>query len=342
MTDRVLVTGFSGFIGANISKLLLDKGYNIRGAVRNLDKANKVVDTMSAMGCDTSGIELVEVELGSDVGWSDAVKDCRYIQHIASPLPNDPPTDREALVPEARAGAQRVLEHGYSAGVEKIVMTSSIAAMTGRPHKEKTVMLNESSWSDPEWKYMTSYPISKTRAEISAWAYTEAQGLKSKLTTVCPGLVFGPDIFGNAGASLGFLKSLMIGNLAYLPKVGIPLIDVRDCASIHVSAMTSEQAGGRRLLATGETLWFKDIAKILRSEFKELKKIPKNEMPNFLFKVIAMFDDRVKILVQDLGKFYDTDMVYVNNMTKVIPRPAKQAIIEGAHSLIANGSVRIR
>jgi hypothetical protein len=43
----------------------------------------------------------------------------------------------------------------------------------------------------------------------------------------------------------------MIGNLAYLPKVGIPLIDVRDCASIHVSAMTSEQAGGRRLLAAG-------------------------------------------------------------------------------------------
>ena len=79
-----------------------------------------------------------------------------------------------------------------------------------------------------------------------------------------------------------------------------------------------------------------------KKKFKELKKIPKNEIPNFLFKAIAMFDDRVKILVQDLGKFYDTDMVYVNNMTKVIPRPAKQAIIEGAHSLIANGSVRIR
>ena len=228
------------------------------------------------MGCDTSGIELVEVDLGSDAGWSDAVKDCRYIQHIASPLPNDPPTDREALVPEARAGAQRVLEHGYSAGVEKIVMTSSIAAMTGRPHKEKKVTLSESSWSDPEWKYMTSYPVSKTRAEISAWSYTTAQGLKSKLTTVCPGLVFGPDIFGNAGASLGLLKSLMIGNLAYLPKVGIPLIDVRDCASIHVSAMTSEQAGGRRLLAAGETLWFKDIANVLRNEFKELKNINKN------------------------------------------------------------------
>lgn len=342
VTDKVLVTGFSGFIGANISRKLLDKGYNLRGAVRNLDKANKIVDALSASGCDTSNIELVEVELGSDAGWSDAVKDCRYIQHTASPLPNEPPTDREALVPEARAGAQRVLENGYSAGVEKIVMTSSIAAMTGRSHKEKVLTLNEDSWSDPEWKYMTSYPISKTRAEISAWAYTEAQGLKSKLTTICPGLVFGPDTFGNAGASLGLLKSLMIGNLAYLPKVGIPLIDVRDCASIHVSAMTSEQAGGRRLLATGETLWFKDIANILRNEFKELKKIPKSEMPNFLFKVIAMFDDRVKILVQDLGKFYDTDSIYVNNMTKVIPRPAKQAIIDGAHSLIANGSVRLK
>ena len=134
VADRVLVTGFSGFIGANISKQLLEKGYNLRGAVRNLDKANKIVDALSAMGCDTSGIELVEVDLGSDAGWSDAVKDCRYIQHIASPLPNDPPTDREALVPEARAGAQRVLEHGYSAGVD---MSSEIESIT----KDATGML---------------------------------------------------------------------------------------------------------------------------------------------------------------------------------------------------------
>lgn len=341
MTDKVLVTGVSGFIGSHVTERLLAKGYAVRGTVRNKDKGQRVVDALSAAGSDVSKLELVEANLSEDTGWADAVKDCRYIQHIASPLPHEAPSEREALVPEARAGAQRVLEHGFSAGAERIVLTSSIAAMTGQRGKGVKMTLTEDDWSDPDWRPLTSYPISKTRAEKSAWAYVEAQGFKDKLTTVCPGVVFGPDTFGNAGASLGILKAMMIGKFPRSPKVGMPFIDVRDCAAIHVAAMTSKDAGGRRLLATGQTLWFKEVADILRAKYPELKGLPKSEMPNFIFKIMAVFDDSAKVLLPNLGTFHEADAGYVTNMTHVIPRPAKEAILAGAESLIASGSVRL-
>ena len=341
MTDRVLVTGVSGFIGSHVTERLLAKGYDVRGTVRNKAKGSKIVDALAANGCDVSRLELVEANLASDAGWEEAVQDCRYIQHIASPLPLEAPKEREALVPEARAGAQRVLEHGFSAGAERIVLTSSIAAMMGQPGKGAEMTITEEDWSDPDWRRMSSYPISKTRAEKSAWAYVEAQGLKEKLTVINPGVVFGPDTYGNAGASLGILKAMMIGKFPRVPKMGVPLIDVRDCASIHVAAMTAKEAGGRRLLATGQSLWFKDIAAILKAQYPQLKGLPKGEIPNFMVRVMALFDDRMQALLSDIGTYHEADAAYVSTLTHVIPRPAKEAILAGAESLIENGSVRL-
>jgi dihydroflavonol-4-reductase len=341
MTDRVLVTGVSGFIGSHVTERLLAKGYDVRGTVRNKAKGSKIVDALAANGCDVSRLELVEANLASDAGWEEAVQDCRYIQHIASPLPLEAPKEREALVPEARAGAQRVLEHGFSAGAERIVLTSSIAAMMGQPGKGAKMTITEEDWSDPDWRRMSSYPISKTRAEKSAWAYVEAQGLKEKLTVINPGVVFGPDTYGNAGASLGILKAMMIGKFPRVPKMGVPLIDVRDCASIHVAAMTAKEAGGRRLLATGQSLWFKDIAAILKAQYPQLKGLPKGEIPNFMVRVMALFDDRMQALLSDIGTFHEADAAYVSTLTHVLPRPAKEAILAGDESLIENGSVRL-
>ena len=134
MTDRVLVTGVSGFIGSHVTERLLAKGYAVRGTVRNKAKGQKIVEALAANGSDVSKLELVEANLASDAGWEDAVKDCRYIQHIASPFPSEQPSDREALVPEARAGTQRVLEHGFSAGAERIIVTSSFLSMCNFLH----------------------------------------------------------------------------------------------------------------------------------------------------------------------------------------------------------------
>lgn len=341
MADRVLVTGISGFIGSHVAKRLLDKGYDVRGTVRNKAKGERIFDALTHNLADPSRLEIVEANLGADPGWADAVKDCKFIQHIASPFPLDPPTDREALVPEARAGAQRVLEHGFSAGVERIILTSSMVSMMGQKGRGKTMAITEHDWSDPDWKPLTAYPVSKTRAELSAWAYAKAQGYQEKLVTVCPGLVFGPDSYNNGGASLGLIKAMFDGDFPLLPKVAYPIIDVRDCAAIHIAAMTAENAGGRRLVAGSNTLWFSGISNILRKEYPRAKNLPKSELPNFLVNLIAKFDDRVKGILPDLGTFHSSDMTYVTNLTGVVPRPAKEAIISAARSMAVNGDIHV-
>lgn len=339
MTDTVLVTGISGFIASHVAALLLDKGYAVRGTVRNKVKGQKIVGALEKAGSDISRLELVEADLEQDEGWADAVKGCRFIQHIASPFPLDAPTDREALVPAARAGAQRVLEHGFSAGAERIILTSSLVSMMGQPKRGKHMMLSEDDWSDPDWKPLTAYPVSKTRAELSAWAYAKAQGMEDKLTTVCPGVVFGPDTYKNSGASLELLKALFNGDFPRTPKIAYPIIDVRDCASIHVKAMISDKAAGRRLVAGGKTYWFQEIAEILSIAYPKAKKLPKGDMPNFIVRLVGVFDDRVKGIIPDLGTFHETDMSYVTSITGVIPRPSRDAILAAADSLIENGEV---
>jgi len=311
----------------------------VRGTVRNAAKGEAVAAKIcEAAGAKPGSIELVEADLSSDGGWEEAVKDCRYIQHIASPLPIEPPSDREGLVLEARAGAQRVLEHGFSAGAERIVMTSSIAAMIGQKGRPKHFKFGENDWTDPDWKKQTAYPVSKTRAELSAWAYAKAQGFTDRLTTVNPALVFGPDPFNNGSASLQVVKALLSKEFPRSPKLSFPIVDVRDVAAIHVAAMTAKKAAGRRLIAGKETLWFKDIAAILREAYPGAD-LPKGELPNWLLKIIAIFDDRLKTLTADLGIYNEADSAYVSTITKVMPRPAKEAVLATSASLIEHGII---
>ena len=339
MTERVLVTGMSGYIASHTAKRLLEKGYRVRGTVRNAAKGQAVARLIcGAAGAEVNSIEIVEADLSSDTGWAEAVKDCDYIQHIASPLPISPPSDRESLVPEARAGAQRVLEHGFSAGAKRIVMTSSIAAMIGQKGRGKHFKFGENDWTDPDWKSQTAYPVSKTRAELSAWAYVEAQNIKDRLTVINPGMVFGPDPFRNGSASLTVIKALLTKEFPRSPRLAFPVIDVRDVAAIHVAAMTAPNAAGRRLIAGKETLWFKDMANILKAEYPQAN-LPKGELPNIMLRLIAVFDDRLKTLLADLGIFNEADSAYVSTITQVIPRPAKEAILATAKSMIESGRV---
>lgn len=116
---------------------------------------------------------------------------------------------------------------------------------------------------------------------------------------------------------------------------------MRDCASIHVAAMTAEKAGGRRLMAAGETLWMSKLGEILQAEYPEAKKLPKGDFPNFMVRLVGLFDDRVKGIIPDLGTFHKADAAYVSALTQVIPRPAKEAILAGTESLINNGTIKL-
>ena len=340
MTDSVLVTGLSGFIASHVTAGLLNQDYAVRGTVRNKAKGERIVEALDANGIDTSKLELVEADLSKDAGWKAAVKDCRYVQHIASPFPLEAPSNREALVPEARAGAMRVIEQALGAGAERVIMTSSIVAMMGQPGRGEHMLVTEDDWSDPDWRPLPAYPVSKTRAERAVWDYAESQNISDRVTTICPGLVFGPDTYDNGGASLAIIKGLFSGKFPMMPRIAYPIVDVRDCASLHIQAMTNTKVGGRRLMAASNTLWISEISTILRGAYPEAK-LPTRELSNWIVKIAGIFDQSVKSISPDVGTFHEADAAYVTSLTGVIPRHAKEAVLAAAESLIANGQIEL-
>ena len=132
-SDPVLVTGASGYIGLFVVKQLLDKGYTVRGTVRDLEREASLRKTLEEAGCDTSRLEFVAADLRNDTGWNGAVERCRFVLHVASPVPRTVPKPEDELSAPARDGTMRVLKAASTAGVQRVVLTSSISAvLSGR------------------------------------------------------------------------------------------------------------------------------------------------------------------------------------------------------------------
>ncbi|MCF6276086.1 MAG: NAD-dependent epimerase/dehydratase family protein, partial [Robiginitomaculum sp.] len=229
---------------------------------------------------------------------------------------------------------------GFAAGVKRIIMTSSMVSMLGQPGKGAHLRVGEKDWTDPDWKKLTAYAISKTRAEISAWEYARVQGFEDRLTVINPGFVLGPAIGASYGTSLALIEQMFAGEFPRAPKAAYPIVDVRDLAELHMAAMKVKDAGGRRLIAAGETLWLSEIANIARAAYPQKgRKLPKGELPNFVVRLAAKFDNRVKAIVSDLGTFHEADNQYVTDLTGVSFRPAEQSVLDSCAYLAAQGKI---
>ncbi len=334
MSDLVLVTGIDGFIGKHVALTLLREGWRVRGTLMSLARADVVRSALVAHGADLNGVEFMRADLTSDDGWDQAMAGCRFVQHIASPFPLAPPKNREALVPVAKGGALRVLEAALREGVERVVMTSSLVTMMYRPRRPAECVVGENDWSDPEWRKLSSYIVSKTRAERAAWERARELVAAEKLTTIHPALVLGPALDGETGASLGVVKMILTGENPALVPTSNPVVDVRDVAELHVSAMTCEQAAGRRLIASADTLSNVEIADILREAYPDrAAKIPTMVLPDLAVRIMSLFIAPLRAVVPDLGVHVRADSDYVTELTGVTFRPARDAVVAAAATL---------
>ena len=164
----VLVTGASGFIAQHTMVRLLQAGYRVRGTLRSLSKAPTVRAVLEAHTAVGDRLELVEADLMRDEGWREAVHGCRYVLHIASPLPTRPPKDEDELIVPARDGALRVLAAAVAEKVDRVVMTSSVAAVLYGHARDGSREYDESDWSKLTAD-VGAYEKSKTIAERAAW-----------------------------------------------------------------------------------------------------------------------------------------------------------------------------
>lgn len=337
MSETVLVTGISGFIAKHVALELLKQGHSVRGTVRSMDRADRVRATLAAHGGDVSRLSFAVADLDREEDWQQAVAGCRLVQHIASPFPLQQPRGREDLVPAARQGALRVLAAARAAGVERVVMTSSMVAMMYRANRPAEMAVRETDWTDPDWKAATPYIISKMRAERAAWDYVNRDWAPERLVAVNPGFVLGPALDADVGTSLQALAMILKGVYPAVPPVDFPIVDVRDLAALHVAAM-APAASGRRLIATGETWSMSRMAREMRAAHPErARRIPVGVLPAFAVRLLSLFDASLRTLRADLGVRPTGDSAYVTKLTGVDFRPAAEAVRAASQSLIKLG-----
>ena len=163
--STILVTGGSGFIGSHCILQLLSAGNQVRTTVRNLKREGEVRAFLKEGDAEPGDrLTFIAADLEKDAGWSDAVAGCEYVLHVASPFPPNLPKHENELIVPAREGALRVLRASRDAGVKRVVLTSSFAAI-GYGQSPRTTPFNETNWTDPEGDDVLPYVKSKTLAE---------------------------------------------------------------------------------------------------------------------------------------------------------------------------------
>jgi nucleoside-diphosphate-sugar epimerase len=341
--SRVLVTGGSGFIGSYCLLQLLAAGHEVRASVRSLSREAEVRAMLergagaAADGC----LSFVAADLESDAGWPTAVAGCDYVLHVASPFPAGVPRDENELIVPAREGALRVLRAARDAGVRRVVLTSSFAAI-GYGATGRTAPFTEADWTDPNGPEAYPYVKSKTVAERAAWDFVAAEGGALELSVVNPVAVFGPVLGPDYSTSILLVQRLVDGAVPGCPRLWFGVVDVRDVADLHIRAMTDPAAKGERFLAVaGEFLSMVEIARILKSELgAAARRVPARELPDWLVRLVAVFDPAVRLILPELGKRKSASNEKARRLLGWAPRSNEEALLATARSLIDLGLLK--
>ncbi len=338
----VLVTGGSGFIGSHCILQLLAAGHRVRTTVRSLKREGEVRALLKQGRAEPGArLSFIAADLEKDAGWPEAVAGCEYVLHVASPFPANVPKHEDELIVPAREGALRVLRAARNAGIKRVVLTSSFAAV-GYGHKPQATPFNETDWTDLNGGDVYPYVKSKTLAERAAWDYIAKEGGKLELSVVNPVAVFGPVLGPDYSTSILLIQRLLDGNLPGCPQLSFGVVDVRDVADLHVRAMTDPAAKGERFIAVaGDFMSVRDIAMVLKERVGALaKRVPTRQLPNWLVRVAALRDPTVRQFTRELGKKKNATSEKARRLMGWAPRSNEEAIVATAESLVRLGLLR--
>ena len=334
MSQTVLLTGVSGYIGLHIAQQLLNAGFCVRGSVRSKNKEKEVRETLAAADVDISQFSIVELNLTHDDGWDEAVKGCDYVMHVASPFVIANPKSEDDMIIPAVEGTLRALRSAKKAGVERVVLTSSILAMMG---SMKTGIFGPKDWTDINAANISTYAKSKTLAEKAAWDFIESQegADKMEMVSMHPGGVFGPPL-GNVitGQSMDMLDQMLRGKMPLLPSFVFPLVDVRDVATLHVQAMITPDVVGKRIVASpSKGSSFVEVAQILKEN--GYKGPSTRVAPDFLLRFMSLFDREAQGMLGLLGMDLHADNAQTRTLFNWTPIPLKDSVLDSAAAVKA-------
>lgn len=277
------MTGGSGFIGSWLVRLLLDRGYNVRATVKNLDDEKETIHLRELAGAE-SHLNLFQIDLLDYGSILTAISGSSGVFHLASPCIVDQVQDPERqLLDPAVKGTLNVLHAAKESGVQRVVLTSSISAIIPSPKWPAHVVKDEECWTDVEYCKQNEiwYPASKTLAEKAAWEFSKKNGLD--IVVVNPGTVMGPIIPPSINASMLMLLRLLEGCTEEYQNFYMGPVHVRDVALAHILVYENSSASGRHLCIES-IAHFSDFAAKVAELYPEYKvpRFPKDTQPGLL------------------------------------------------------------
>lgn len=263
-----VVTGAAGYLGTEITKQLLEKGYTVRATARKA--SSKTTGHLEALAKALPGaLELFEVELQGS--YHRIAEEATYIFHVASPAEfgsGNPEEDQRSIVDPAVIGTQNVMSAAANAKtVKRVILTSSIVAMVQPGSTSQGTRISECDWNTHATLQTGAYPYSKVLAEKAAWA--AAQEAQLDLVVINPSHICGPAIGTRGGYSVGSMTALLEGQ--GFEALMFPLfIDVRDTALAHVRAAETPSAKGRYILSHSAPCTRQELQQALQAELPKI------------------------------------------------------------------------
>ncbi|CAN0903992.1 Cinnamoyl-CoA reductase 1 [Linum grandiflorum] len=281
--EPVCVTGGSGCIGSWLVSLLLDRGYTVHATVKNLNDDKETKHLRSLEGAETR-LRLHQIDLLDYDSIAAAIDGCAGVFHLASPCIVDQVHDPDKqLLDPAIKGTINVLTASKEKGVKRVVVTSSISAITPSPNWPADAIKAEDCWTDIEYCKQKElwYPLSKTLAEKAAWEFSKEKGLD--VVVVNPGTVMGPAIPPTLNASMVMLLRLLQGCTETYEDFFMGSVHFKDVALAHIMVYENPSAAGRHLCVEAISHYGDFVAKVgeLYPEYN-VPSLPKDTQPGLL------------------------------------------------------------
>jgi dihydroflavonol-4-reductase len=254
----ILVTGATGFVASRIVEQLLSTGRRVRGTVRSL-KSRDLPALRTMPGA--AALELVEADLLTEGSFDRAAEGCSSVLHTASPYTLTVTDPQRELVGPAVNGTVNVLASCERARVNRVVLTSSMAAITDEPESDR--VLTENDWNTKSSLERNPYYYSKTLAERAAWDFVKQRRPWFDLVAVNPFLIVGPSLVEGLNTSNQIFVDLLKGTYPGIVGLTWGFVDVRDVATAHIRAMDTPAASGRYICA-GEAASMRTVVGLLR------------------------------------------------------------------------------